>query len=69
MLIEAFAVSSAMTRTYVKQVRVEDSNFQNAEALIDEAILKETNGKATFKGITSHTDQGLHFYTIVFERM
>jgi hypothetical protein len=67
--IEAFASSSTMTRTYVKQVRVEDTNFKNAEALIDEVILKETNGKATFKGIASHCDQGLHIYTLVFERM
>ncbi|MFI5419938.1 MAG: hypothetical protein ACHQ1H_03120 [Nitrososphaerales archaeon] len=58
-----------MARTYVKQVIVESTNYKNAESLIDQTILKETDGKATFKAITSFTDRGFNIYTLVFERM
>ena len=56
-------------RIYVKQVRVENTNYKNVESLLDEAIKKEIDTKATFKAITSHNDEGLHFYTLVFERI
>jgi hypothetical protein len=57
-----------MSRIYVKQVTVENTNFENAESLIDQAILKETDTKGEFKTMTSFCDEGMHFYTLVFER-
>lgn len=57
-----------MSRVYVKQVIVELKNYRNTEALIDAAILKETQTGSVFKTITSFTDIGAATYVIVFER-
>ena len=58
-----------MSTIYVKHVRVNPDNHKNAESLIDQAILKETDTKATFRDITSFTDGGFEVYTLVFERL
>ncbi len=57
-----------MSRIYVRQVVVELTNYKNAEALLDEAIQKETKTGAVFRTITSLTEGSAATYVIVFER-
>ena len=60
----------AKTRTYVKSLAIEPTQYKNIESRLDALILAETNTGATFRNITSAMDgDGYLIYTVVFERI